>query len=344
MKKLLIIGALLLLTMLVLPVSAEGIWHNEKYFGNEEDYANYIDGATVVHSDKTGTDNKYRDMNPANSPAVYASENSCYIQDANVRCGYNTLTTQIQFTNDEAPGIVQIIPIDHDGTFDIKDIARGNYTLTIPDGNGGQPESIRFSCINHGRIYLDEILGHAISGDVPAVCQREIVHATYGECLVITDAPAHTEYRVRGHWDNDCRLVCTGPWWDRHCHQECEREWDHSSMWSAWSDEQYSYWDEIPSNDKQNREVAAVTHTDCETGFADVTSNVRDVVNAGHLSFLFRNDKNPGGIFDVTSTTLLSEITDPAPGIVKTVSIDYKDCAGTEQHVSADEYEVITLT
>jgi hypothetical protein len=57
----------------------------------------------------------------------------------------------------------------------------------------------------------------------------------------------------------------------------------------------------------------------------DVTKNVQDVVNRGHhqFSFQFDNAPNPGGIWDVAHTRLLSQITDPYYGFVKLASIQY---------------------
>ena len=63
---------------------------------------------------------------------------------------------------------------------------------------------------------------------------------------VIKTAPeCHDEYRVRGHWNYFYDFF----------HHHWHHYWDHSSHWSPWSDEKYDFWSEIPSGDKQVREV-----------------------------------------------------------------------------------------
>jgi hypothetical protein len=77
---------------------------------------------------------------------------------------------------------------------------------------------------------------------------------------------------------------------------------------------------------------------------ADVTQNVKDVVASGHASFVFDNRPSPGGIFDIVGGTLLSQIADPAPGYVKTVTITFNmGCDSQDETVTAGEYEVIDL-
>jgi hypothetical protein len=98
----------------------------------------------------------------------------------------------------------------------------------------------------------------------------------------------------------------------------------------------------------QTREIPAVTHdeTVCENigGMADVTQNVKDVVASGHASFVFDNRPSPGGIFDIVRGTLLSQIADPAPGYVKTVTITFNmGCDSQDEIVTAGEYDVIDL-
>jgi len=73
------------------------------------------------------------------------------------------------------------------------------------------------------------------------------------------------------------------------------------------------------------------------------TDNVREAVSAGYTTFLFNNAENPGGIFDVTTTNLLSQIVDPSPGDVKNVRIIYNGCDGKKHSVVTDEYQTIDL-
>jgi hypothetical protein len=77
---------------------------------------------------------------------------------------------------------------------------------------------------------------------------------------------------------------------------------------------------------------------------ADVTQNVKDVVASGHLSFIFDNAHNPGGIFATDYSALFSTIEDPSYGTVKSVRIVYNTGCGA-QDITFDgmEYDVITL-
>jgi hypothetical protein len=78
--------------------------------------------------------------------------------------------------------------------------------------------------------------------DTPAWDETVIDTPAYDETII--DVPAHTEYRVKGHWDYY--------WWNHY--------WDHSNSWSSWSDNIPDFYSEIPNNDKQTRNVEAVTH------------------------------------------------------------------------------------
>ena len=73
----------------------------------------------------------------------------------------------------------------------------------------------------------------------------------------------------------------------------------------------------------------------------DVTQNIQHVVDLGYTSFFFDNARNPGGIFS-QGNVLLSQINDPAYGIVKNVYIHYtKD--GVDKTINTMEYQSITL-
>lgn len=74
----------------------------------------------------------------------------------------------------------------------------------------------------------------------------------------------------------------------------------------------------------------------------DVTQNVQHVVDSGVTTFFFfDNAQNPGGIFS-QGNVLLSQINDPAYGIVKNVYIHYtKD--GVDKTINTMEYSQISL-
>jgi hypothetical protein len=330
--------------LVIVPASAEGVWHNNKFFGTEDEYEDYIGGAAVEHSGKTGVDSKYRNTNPASAVAGSGEAFSCILR-GNVRAGYNTLNREILISNNADNNTVWIpIPVKPDGTFEFNGLAIGHYKWKRVDIDPGMSEQGTISC-NAGQQVTypeQEILGHAVTGDPRTPpCNREVLKASYGAFEEQCTKTTEYRYWIFSH-EHDC-VPGIGPgcgMWAR------EIEID-TSHWSKWQTEEpehciYIQVREFGGHPKlcEQREVET-----CETvgGYADVTSNVRDALATGHLSFLFRNDVNPGGIFDIISSTLLSEIEDPAPGIVKHVSIDYKDCGGNEQHVSVEEYQQITL-
>jgi hypothetical protein len=358
MMKKLIITALLIAALFATPVFAADnaidengqmtnpdagcVWINDRCL-NAEDYAKYVGGAKVVYNPKTDTYSKYKDTDPSKSPEVWAAQNSCSAIEGHVLSGFNLFTKEVLLTNDASDQNVtpKIIPILADGTFRYDGpVAQGDYTLhIIPPFEGlGPDQYAKVHCTNGIARPGSDLLGYAVSGSPPDVCQREIISAEYGA------------------FEDVCEEVLVTPAWTEHFGKynfECNH-WHHGICTS------YDYVNVGQGNGDYVRHcgmfgchydyVAPVNHpaeyeTVCEQvgGYSDVTQNVRDVVNAGHLSFLFDNAHNPGGIFDVTTTTLLSEIGDPAKGIVKHVSITYKDCSGNEQHVSTEEYEVINL-
>lgn len=94
--------------------------------------------------------------------------------------------------------------------------------------------------------------------------------------------------------------------------------------------------------------VDTTTEQQCTTDgtVIDVTSNVQSVVDGGatQFRFLFDNAQNPGGIFDATGSTLLSEINDPAFGYEKDVTINYENGCGITKTIKTKEYKVIDLS
>jgi hypothetical protein len=174
MKPMYLIGALLLLTALVIvPASAEiapCVWHNGKCIESDK-YDAMIDGATVIHNSKTGVDSKYRDTNPANSPEVWSGTSTCTLE-GNVRAGYNTLTKEVELRNvlqqDNETGI--ILPILPDGTFRYDGLAQGDYILHIAAPNGGGADQYsKVHCTSGVARPEQELPGYAITEPVSVV-------------------------------------------------------------------------------------------------------------------------------------------------------------------------------
>jgi hypothetical protein len=220
-----------------------------------------------------------------------------------------------EFANLFTPiGNNKTIQFDHNGHYDNYNMKPAIYLITLDDGNGGQKEQAIVQVFAGYKVTVT-LIGHAVSmGDGSiSVDTYNIIKATYGitQCSQVVDVAAHTEYRYKKYF------------------------W---SSWSSWSNNN-------PSGCNYREEtcqVAATYKTVCVGETIDVTQNVKTAVEQGKLSFLFNNSKQPGGIFDVTTTNLLSQINDPAPGIVKNVMIKYQK-NGVENTIHTMEYEVITL-
>lgn len=341
MKHITLIGAVLLLAMLAI-VPASAVWHNGNWLTDEE-YQKVVGDTTVVTDPATGVDSKYKDTNPAIALKNSGDYASCRLEGT-IRCGYNTLTSEVILSNVINPNATTSIPVLPDGTFSFEGLAAGKYTLMLKDGNGGQPEYSTVTCVAGAGVVRpeSELLGHAVAGEPSQKCDITVIRASYG-AFEERCGEYYLQYRVRGHWDTHERCVCDHRNWRGQCtegHIETVYEWDHSNSWSSWSTSEPSRYSEIPCYDKQSR-----SSQDCETvgGYTDVTSNVQAALATDRTSFVFDNSKNPGGIFDITSTVLLSTIEDPAPGIVKHVSIEYSDCSGIQKHISGEEYQTISL-
>lgn len=342
---LILIALALCLCVAVAPVSA--YWMN----GNWIVEGGYIDYSqnTVVHDPATGVDSKY--VATSAFDVIQPIDKMTGTLQGSIRCGYNTLTPVVGIRNDANPdgvnGTFTYFPILPNGKFgDVNgnegiQLVPGSYTLYLKDGNGGQPE------ISHATIVANtisnpeiDLLGHAVSGDATHKVVYTILKASYGgeKCEQVVDVPAHDEQVVDVPAHNEYRYVIgghgEGPWYHRYWVDE----------WSEWSNNH-------PSCSHQTRQVPATYKTIqvqttyktiCSSGTADVTSNVQEAVNKGYTNFLFRNDVHPGGIFDIASTTLLSEIDDPAEGIVKSVYIDYT-VDGANKIIDTMEYQQIQL-
>ena len=108
-----------------------------------------------------------------------------------VRCHNDLLTVGVTITDPN--GIVTPVDLRADGTFDINDLAPGEYVMNIADGNGGQPESAKFTIRAGYTSFLEsELLGHAVSpADEPAQLDViKVVEATYGMMMTVIDREA----------------------------------------------------------------------------------------------------------------------------------------------------------
>jgi hypothetical protein len=248
-------------------------------------------------------------LNKAN---VNAAPFDCtFNPDKSERAGQNPDYTPI-----EVPGV---------GTTGILQYQSGSYTAYLQNGNGNQCERRDFIVGGASSSQATQVvfLGAAVSqlGEVDAGADvYTIIEATYGktECSRVIDVaaiPKHTEYRYYS-WHG----------WHKH--------------YTEWSDTRRSCHD----NEEQRTvvEVPATYKTVCSGETIDVTQNVKDVVNGGTTSFLFDNAHNPGGIWDISTTTLLSPIKDPAYPIVKNVMIKYSK-NGVEKTINTMEYSIINL-
>ncbi len=332
MTKLTTLIALLALAMLVI-VPASAVWHNGNWLTDEE-YSELTDGTNVIYNPQSGVSSKYKAVDNGQNDYQY----SCDLRGS-IRAHTNTLSPEVLVSNDLSPDVTTKLPVLPDGSFEFTGLAYGNYTLTLlgDAGNGGQTETAKVVCGAPGGVVYPqrELMGHAVAGsDAPVVCQREIVSAEYGA------------------FEQECHEELVSEAWVEHFGKYVKYE---SGCW-VWYENvgqgngdyirhscgQFCSWYEHVAPENHPAEYETV----CEQvgGSTPVTQNIREALAKGYTSFLFDNAHNPGGIFDVTTTDLLSTITDPAPGIVKHVSITYKDCSGNEQTIEAEEYEVINLT
>jgi len=155
--KSLMIIALALCLCLVLPVAA--IWNNGNWI---DEHAN--DGYNVIHDPVSGVDSKYKATPMFTEP----QQNALLVGTIKVivRSGYNTLTPEVGVRNDANPdganGTFKFYPISPDGITEIE-VIPGQFTLYIPNSNGGQDEFAHVT-VAGGKITYVAMLGHAVSG------------------------------------------------------------------------------------------------------------------------------------------------------------------------------------
>lgn len=116
------------------------------------------------------------DSNPIHQADYKIEQQYGYIKVI-LRCGYNTLSPSFEITNDDAK-ITKTFSIEPDGSFKSEFIT-GNYTVYLPDGNGGQPEPAQHITVRAQQTSYVVFLGHAISQpDMPKVTAKPTVQPT----------------------------------------------------------------------------------------------------------------------------------------------------------------------
>jgi hypothetical protein len=261
-----------------------------------------------------------------------------------VRCHDNLLTKGVTVTDPN--GIVTPVNLRDDGTFDLNDLAPGEYVINIVDGNGGQPESAKFT-IRAGYVsFLEsELLGHAADGSSEELDNIVVVNATYGMQRVVIDRPAvpgvpavpatpdtyvyvghnngnYDSYTTCHHGGHGNNGQCTTVYVYVGCHRGDFNKIPGTPAIPA-----------IPA-------IPAVTHIEGE--FVDVTTEVQAVINDGAREFIFDNRPAIGGIFAADGVTLLQVIEDPAQGQIKSVVINV-EINGVLTTINEMEYETITI-
>jgi hypothetical protein len=261
-----------------------------------------------------------------------------------VRCHNNLLTVGVTITG---PGNVATpVELRADGTFDVNDLSPGEYVMNIADGNGGQPESAKFTIRAGYTSFLEsELLGHAAS-PTDAATQLDIItvlNATYGMQHVVVDSPAvpaipgipavthqvamhHGAYDVHGHFVG----LGNGDY------QKKVVYWHVTYVYVAPTIVTVIDVPAVPGTPA----VPAVTHI--EGSFADVTAQVQEAINRGARTFVFNNAMVPGGIVNADQTAVIVAIEDPAVGQVKSVIINV-EINGALKTVNTMEYETITI-
>jgi hypothetical protein len=245
----------------------------------------------------------------------------------------------------------------------------GEYNITLPQGTGSaagvytedagfvgnlHPETTHISVVAGKETYFTFIGNSVPTPDSACVPKYTIIEASYGivHCsdvrVLVTPATEH----VWSTWSDDkpwnwnsipsahkeSKVVEESVWHDGYCHHGWFGWHCHDGYWEPTSHTEYRYVTEDAH--------VAVYKTECQQDgtVIDVTANVQSVVDRGITSFLFDNRPAEGGIFSADGSTLLEEISDPAPGIRKHVSITYNaGCGTSDKTIKAMEYEVINL-
>lgn len=286
------------------------------------------------------------DSNPVHQQDYKMQQQYGYIKVI-LRCGGNTLSPNVVLKNEDA-NVSKVFSIDANGQFD-DEFSVGNYSVYLPDGNGGQPEPVQYLTVNPQKVSYAVFLGHAISPSEECKPVYTIKEAMYGF--------GATHGIIIHHGNYDRKFVPTVPAVPGYCsdrrynnERDCERAHKH------WTDEvpaipghyEYTYVGDGNGDYVRNcwgyyQYVAPTDQTVIDGVVIDVTENVQQAVNSGATELMFFNNaRNPGGIFNAADE-LVSQINDPAPGFVKNVVITYENGCGLTRTISTEEYVKINL-
>ena len=282
--------------------------------------------------------------------------------------GVSVQDHNIIVTNDIDPSVNETITINPDGNSGLMQFAAGNYTAYLKQGNGDQPEIQHFKAgggVTTGVTFLGAAIpGSQTVNNVPLIVKsaygysdsfvRHVTNSTSDpselqgvsnvvKFTVITKVgtpgtPAYyTVVDAEHHQIGNCEEYNGNGNYDFKIGNQKYR-------FDKIGDDIYTYHPAVQgtpnvSHPEWNYDILVIDGT-----VIDVTAQLQQVVNSGHLSFVFRNDYNPGGIFNADSTVLFAPITDPAYGFVKNVHIEFVGgYTYSVQTIDAHEYDVITL-
>jgi hypothetical protein len=339
--KSLVIVALAVCLVACVPVSA--MWNNGNWVSDDRN--NNCD--QIKFDPKTGVTSCYRDANPAIQIAA-SNEGNGGVAVGSIRAGYSTLSNTIEvknvLQNQSEPGM--IIKVNADATFRIPEpdhgvLAPGNYTATLDNFNlpdetvyftiaANQQEPTRFS-----------FNGQAASSPADHKVVYTILKATYGATREDCTMSEWSRHRPN-HGEYETRIVTDNAAYDTYnyvgAHHGDYNKQGNSYVYVGHNNGSYDICHHEAQTHKEYRYETCSTYGQN----LDVTQNVQSVVDQGITSFFFfDNAQSPGGIFG-QGNVLLSQIQDPAVGIVKNVYIHYtRD--GMDKTITTMEYQQINL-
>lgn len=361
----LIFIALVLMLACVIPASA--VWSNGQWIDSEHS-EQYFGTAKVVTDPATGVTSKYNPITSETDLMTYQGHVYGNLKSGHVLEGGERFLV----SNDLAPNVTKEYKFNSDGLFDDY-FAEGNYTITLPQGTGSaagvytedigwignlHPEVAHIN-VKAGQTTYFTFIGNSVpTPDSACAPKYTIIEASYcgdteshavhhaavpaiPEYYTVSTASSHQE--CSGSWmghcydwdtvyDGDCDKVYGGGYYDFKIGGQKYRFVNHGKY-------QSTFHAAVPGVEAWDETVI-----DHQGGCAYPKSELQSVVDRGVTSFLFDNRPTEGGIFGADDSTLLEEISDPAPGIQKHVSITYNaGCGTSDKTIEAMEYEVINL-
>lgn len=272
-------------------------------------------------------ENKYAPIPTAAAPEVYAT--------GQLLVAHNLFNQHLDVTGPAGAYEVEIQPA---GTFELRNLQVGTYTLTIADGQGGQPETTTIVVAPGaaGRVFLERpLIGHGVTFADPAQAAQRTVTITQALYGKIT----YTQELVRAAYDEQvlehAAYVEHLGNKDRFGHGVGQGNGDYRTG-------RFGILEYVAPI--QHAATYTTVHHDAvyqtvqNGAVVDVTAQVQAAVNAGHFALKFDNQQVPGGLFDANTGDLLAQIADPAVGIVKDVHI-----VADGRTIDAAEYQTITL-